>query len=70
MNCRQVELPIASLKAPSRTRGIGWNTPSQLARGPFRQGYAGNAYDFSKDLSAVVFARPNGQSDLYLLSKK
>ena len=34
----------------------------------FRQGYSGNAYDFSKDLSTVVYARPNGQSDLYRLS--
>jgi hypothetical protein len=36
----------------------------------FRQGYAGNAYDFSKDLSTVVYARPGGYADLYLLSHK
>ncbi|MGA8103415.1 MAG: hypothetical protein WB869_14745 [Candidatus Acidiferrales bacterium] len=36
----------------------------------FRQGYGGNAYDFSKDLSRVVYARPGGQADLYLLSQK
>jgi Tol biopolymer transport system component len=36
----------------------------------FRQGYAGAAYDFSKDLSAVVYARPGGHADLYLLSQK
>jgi serine/threonine protein kinase len=36
----------------------------------FHQGYAGNAYDFSKDLSSVVYARPGGQADLYLLSQK
>jgi len=36
----------------------------------FRQGYAGNAYDFSKDLSTVVYARPGGQADLYRLSYK
>jgi serine/threonine protein kinase len=36
----------------------------------FRQGYGGNAYDFSKDLSTVVYARPGGQADLYLLSQK
>jgi serine/threonine protein kinase len=36
----------------------------------FRQGYAGAAYDFTKDLSAVVYARPSGQADLYLLSQK
>jgi len=32
-----------------------------------RVDYAGNAYDFSKDLSTVVYARPSGQADLYLL---
>jgi hypothetical protein len=36
----------------------------------FRLGYSGAAYDFSKDLSAVVYARPGGQADLYLLSQK
>jgi dipeptidyl aminopeptidase/acylaminoacyl peptidase len=36
----------------------------------FRQGYSGNAYDFSKDLSTVVYARPGGQADLYYLSQK
>ena len=36
----------------------------------FRQGYLGNAYDFSKDLSTVVYARPGGHADLYLLSQK
>jgi serine/threonine protein kinase/Tol biopolymer transport system component len=36
----------------------------------FRQDYAGNAYDFSKDLSTVVYARPAGHADLYLLSQK
>jgi len=30
----------------------------------------GNAYDFSRDLSAVVYARPGGQADLFLLSQK
>jgi len=36
----------------------------------FRQGYSGNAYDFSKDLSTVVYARPGGQADLYHLSQR
>jgi Tol biopolymer transport system component len=36
----------------------------------FSQGYSGNAYDFSKDLSTVVYARPGGHADLYLLSQK
>jgi serine/threonine protein kinase len=32
-------------------------------------GYA-NAYDFSRDLSTIVYARPSGHADLYLLSEK
>jgi hypothetical protein len=28
----------------------------------------GNAYDFSSDLSTIVYARPGGQADLYLMS--
>jgi dipeptidyl aminopeptidase/acylaminoacyl peptidase len=32
--------------------------------------HGGNAYDFSRDLSTVVFARPGGHADLYLLSQK
>jgi serine/threonine protein kinase/Tol biopolymer transport system component len=36
----------------------------------FPQSYAGNAYDFSRDLSTVVYARPSGQADLYLLSQR
>ena len=36
----------------------------------FRQGFSGNAYDFSKDLSTVVYARPSGQADLYYLSQR
>ena len=34
-----------------------------------RQGYSGNAYDFSRDLSTVVYARPGGQADLYYQSQ-
>jgi len=44
--------------------------PAQFAmKLPFalRQGFAGNAYDFSRDLSTIVYARPGGQADLYLL---
>jgi serine/threonine protein kinase/Tol biopolymer transport system component len=47
--------------------------PSQVAfRLPFafRQGYSGAAYDFTKDLSTIVYARPGGHADLYLLSQK
>jgi Tol biopolymer transport system component len=31
---------------------------------------SGNAYDFSRDLSTVVYARPDSHADLYLLSEK
>jgi Tol biopolymer transport system component/predicted Ser/Thr protein kinase len=30
----------------------------------------GNAYDFSRDLSTIVYARPGGHADLYLLTQK
>jgi serine/threonine protein kinase/Tol biopolymer transport system component len=36
----------------------------------FRQSYEGNAFDFSRDLSTIVYARPSGQADIYLLSQK
>jgi hypothetical protein len=32
--------------------------------------YGGNGYDFSRDLSTIIYARPGGQADLYLLSQK
>jgi hypothetical protein len=32
--------------------------------------HQGNAYDFSPDLSIIVYARPGGHADLYLLSEK
>jgi serine/threonine protein kinase len=35
----------------------------------FHQGYSGNAYFFSRDLSTVVYARPSGHADLYLLNR-
>jgi hypothetical protein len=36
----------------------------------FPLNYAGNAYDFSRDLSTIVYARPGGHADPYLLSQK
>jgi len=30
--------------------------------------YKGNAYDFSADLSSLVYVRPTAQNDLYLLT--
>ena len=34
----------------------------------FPQNFHGNAYDASRDLSKIVFAKPGGQADLYFLS--
>jgi len=36
----------------------------------FRLSYTANAYDLSRDLSTIVYARPGGHADLYLLSQK
>jgi len=36
----------------------------------FPLAYIGNAYDFSRDLSTIVYMRPGGHADLYLLSQK
>jgi serine/threonine protein kinase len=33
----------------------------------FSLSYGGNGYDFSRDLSTIVYARPGGQQDLYSL---
>jgi serine/threonine protein kinase len=35
----------------------------------FPLAYNGNAFDFSSDLSTIVYARPGGQADIYLLSR-
>ena len=37
---------------------------------PFSEYIGSNAYDFSRDLSTIVYARPGGHADLYLLSQK
>jgi len=34
----------------------------------FSSYYQGNAYDFSPDLSTIVYARPGGQADLYFMA--
>jgi len=36
----------------------------------FAQRFGGNAYDIARDLSKIVYTRPGGQFDLYLLSQK
>jgi hypothetical protein len=35
----------------------------------FRLYYNGNAFDFSRDLSSIVYTRPSRQADLYFLSQ-
>ena len=47
-------------------------TPQVALKVPFAfpLDYQGNAYDFSRDLSTIVYARPSGHADLYLLSQK
>jgi serine/threonine protein kinase len=47
-------------------------TPQTVLKLPFAfaQRYGGNAYDIARDLSKIVYARPGGQFDLYLLSQK
>jgi serine/threonine protein kinase/Tol biopolymer transport system component len=36
----------------------------------FRLYYAGNAFDYSRDLSSIIYSRPGGQADFYLLSQQ
>ncbi len=36
----------------------------------FRLYYGGNAFDYSRDLSSIIYSRPGGQADFYLLSQQ
>jgi Tol biopolymer transport system component len=36
----------------------------------FSLSLSGNGYDFTRDLSSIVYSRPGGQHDLYFLSQK
>jgi hypothetical protein len=46
-------------------------TPQVALKLPFTFPLAfGSSYDFSRDLSTIVYARPGGHADLYLLSQK
>jgi len=47
-------------------------TPEAALKVPFvfPVTYGGNAYDFSRDLSTIVYARPGGHADLYFLKQK
>ena len=45
-------------------------TPQVALKVPFSFSLSFASYDFSTDLSTIVYARPSGNADLYLLSKK
>ena len=49
---------------------IGSPVPALKVPLALREDYNGNAFTVSSDLSSVVYARPNGHDDLYLLSQK
>jgi len=52
--------------------GVPVGPPLSALKLPFalREDYGGNAFTVSRDLSSVVYARPGGYDDLYLLSQK
>ena len=52
--------------------GVSIGSPVPALKVPLalREDYNGNAFNVSTDLSSVVYARPNGHDDLYLLSQK
>jgi len=47
-------------------------TPQVALKLPFTftLDWNGSSYDFSRDLSTIVYVRPGGHADLYLLSQK
>jgi serine/threonine protein kinase/Tol biopolymer transport system component len=49
---------------------IGSPVPALKIPLALREDYSGNAFAVSRDLSSVVYARPGGHDDLYLLSQK
>ena len=49
---------------------VGAAVPGLKLPFAMREDYVGNAYSVAPDLSAVVFVRPGGYDDLYLLSPK
>jgi hypothetical protein len=52
---RVIGTPQVALKLPFTFPAEYWN---------------GSYYDFSRDLSTIVYARPGGHTDLYPLSQK
>ena len=49
---------------------IGPPVPALKLPFALREDYMGNAFIVSRDLSTIVYARPSGHDDLYLLSQK
>jgi serine/threonine protein kinase/Tol biopolymer transport system component len=49
---------------------IGAPVPALKVPLALREDYSGNAFAVSRDLSSVVYARPGGHDELYLLSQK
>ena len=49
---------------------IGSPVPALKIPFALREDYLGNAFIISRDLSTIVYARPSGHDDLYLLSQK
>jgi serine/threonine protein kinase len=49
---------------------VGSPVPARKLPFALREDYGGNAFAVSPDLSSLVYARPGGHDDLYLLSQK
>jgi serine/threonine protein kinase len=49
---------------------IGSPVPALKLPFAMREDYQGNAFIVSRDLSTIIYARPSGHDDLYLLSQK
>ena len=72
-----IQYPVAGRNEVTIYRA-GWkdgkiiSPPEPAFKPPFNfpLAYFGNAYDISRDLSTIVYARPGGQADLFLLSYK
>jgi Tol biopolymer transport system component len=62
----------SSLYRQAWSNGKSVGSPKTMLTFPFplRDDYGGNAYDVSLDLSTIIYARPNGQDDLYFLPTK
>jgi hypothetical protein len=48
---------------------IGKPEPALKLPFSFRLYYSGNAFDYSRDLSSIVYSRPGGEADFYLLTQ-